>query len=33
MFKKIFGPLSDHLEISHTKKVFEPEERMDVHEH
>jgi urease accessory protein len=33
MFKKIFGPLSYHLEISRTTKVFEPEERMDVHEH
>jgi urease accessory protein len=33
MFKKIFGHFSDHLEISRTKKVFEPEEVMDVHEH
>ncbi len=33
MFKKIFGRLSDHLEISRTKMVFEPEEGMDVHEH
>lgn len=34
MFKKIFGPLSDHLEISRAKMVFEPEEgMMDVHEH
>ena len=33
MFKKIFGPLSDHLEISRTKMVFEPEEGIDIHEH
>ena len=33
MFKKIFSTLSDHLEISHTKMVFEPQEGMDVHEH
>ena len=33
MFKKIFGRLSHHLDISRTKKVFEPEEGMDVHEH
>jgi urease accessory protein len=33
MFKKIFGPLLDHLEISQAKVVFEPQEGMDVHEH
>jgi urease accessory protein len=33
MFKKIFGPLLDHLEISQAKMVFEPEEGIDVHEH
>ena len=33
MFKKIFGPISDHLQISQAKMVFEPEEGMDVHEH
>ena len=33
MFKKIFAPLLDHLEISQAKMVFEPEEGMDVHEH
>jgi urease accessory protein len=33
MFKKIFGSLLDHLEISHARMVFEPEEGMDVHEH
>ncbi len=33
MFKKIFGRFSDHLEISRTQKVFEPDEEMDVHEH
>jgi urease accessory protein len=33
MFKKIFGRVLDHLEISQAKMVFEPEEEMDVHEH
>ena len=33
MFRKIFGPISDHLEISQAKMVFEPEEGMDLHEH
>jgi hypothetical protein len=33
MFKKIFGSLLDHLEISHARMVFEPEEGIDVHEH
>ncbi len=33
MFKKIFGRLLDHLEITQTKMVFEPEEGTDVHEH
>lgn len=33
MFKKIFGRFSDHLEISRTNRVFEPDEEMDVHEH
>ena len=33
MFKKIFGRLSDHLQITQTKMVFEPEEGTDVHEH
>ena len=33
MFKKIFGRVLDHLEISQDKMVFEPEEGMDVHEH
>jgi urease accessory protein len=33
MFKKIFGRLLDHLEITQAKMVFEPEEGMDVHEH
>jgi urease accessory protein len=33
MFKKMFGPLLDHVEISHTKMVFEPEEGIEVHEH
>jgi urease accessory protein len=33
MFKKIFGRLLDHLEITQSKMVFEPEEGTDVHEH
>jgi urease accessory protein len=33
MFKKIFGRVLDHLEISQAKMVFEPEEGMDIHEH
>ena len=34
MFKKMFRSLLDHVEISHTKTVFEPEEGMtDIHEH
>ena len=33
MFKKIFGRLLDHLEITPAKMVFEPEEGTDVHEH
>lgn len=33
MFKKMFGSLLNHIEISHTKMVFEPEEGQDVHEH
>ncbi len=33
MFKKIFGRVLDHLEITQVKMVFEPEEGMDVHEH
>lgn len=33
MFKKIFGRLLDHLEITQAKMVFEPEEGTDVHAH
>jgi urease accessory protein len=33
MFKKIFGRLLDHLEITQARMVFEPEEETDVHEH
>jgi len=33
MFKKIFGRILDHLEITQAKMVFEPEEGTDVHEH
>jgi urease accessory protein len=33
MFKKIFGRLLDHLEITQAKMVFEPEVGTDVHEH
>ena len=33
MFKKIFGRLLDHQELTQAKMVFEPEEGTDVHEH
>jgi len=33
MFKKMFGRLLEHLEITQAKMVFEPEEGTDVHEH
>jgi len=33
MFKKLFAPISDHLEIKKTKMVFEAEEGAEVHEH
>jgi urease accessory protein len=33
MFKKIFGRVLDHLEITQAKMVFEPEEGTDIHEH
>jgi urease accessory protein len=33
LFKKIFGRLLDHIEITQAKMVFEPEEGMDVHAH
>ncbi|MEW5839749.1 hypothetical protein [Nitrososphaera sp.] len=33
MFRKLFGHMNEHLEISGDKIVFEPEEGMDVHEH
>lgn len=33
MFRKMFGPLLDHLTISNTRMVFEPAEGMDVREH
>lgn len=33
MFKKMFGRLLEHVEITQAKMVFEPEENMDVHEH
>lgn len=33
MFKKIFGRLLEHVEITQAKMVFEPEEGMGVHEH
>lgn len=33
MFKKLFAPINDHLEIKKTMMVFEPEEDTEVHEH
>lgn len=33
MFKKLFAPLGDHLEIKSSTMVFEPEEGTEVHEH
>lgn len=33
MFKTLFKPIGDHLEITKTKMVFEPDEGVDVHEH
>ena len=33
MFKKLFSPVNDHLEIKTTKIVFEPEEGAEIHEH
>lgn len=33
MFKKLFAPINDHLEIQKTTMVFEPEEGTEIHEH
>lgn len=33
MFKKLFAPINDHLEIKKTMMVFEPEEDTEMHEH
>lgn len=33
MFKKLFVPVYEHLEIKTTRMVFEPEEGAEIHEH
>jgi len=33
MFRKLFSPIINHLELEKVKMVFEPEEALDVHEH
>ena len=33
MFKKLFGPINEHLDIKKRMMVFEPEEGMEMHEH
>jgi urease accessory protein len=33
MFRKLFHPFHDHIEIESKRIVFEPSETMDVHEH
>lgn len=33
LLRKLFGPIVEHLEVSSTIIVFEPEEGIDVHEH
>jgi urease accessory protein len=33
IFRKLFAPIAEHLEISNTKMVFEPEEGTEIHEH
>ena len=33
MFRKLFAPIAEHLEINKTKMVFEPEEGTAIHEH
>jgi urease accessory protein len=33
MFRKLLDPITDHIEISKTQMVFEPEEGSHIHEH
>jgi urease accessory protein len=33
MFKKLFSPVNEHIEIKKTEMVFEPDEGMNIHEH
>jgi urease accessory protein len=33
MFKKLFAPITEHLEITKTQMVFEPQEGTEIHEH
>jgi urease accessory protein len=33
IFRKLFAPIAEHLEINKTKMVFEPEEGTEIHEH
>jgi hypothetical protein len=33
MFKKLFAPVNEHIEIKKTEMVFEPDEGMNIHEH
>ncbi len=33
MFKKLFEPINEHLEIKKTTMVFEPEDGTEIHEH
>jgi urease accessory protein len=33
IFRKLFAPIAEHLEINNTKMIFEPEEGTEIHEH
>jgi urease accessory protein len=33
IFRKLFAPIAEHLEINNTNMVFEPEEGTEIHEH
>jgi urease accessory protein len=33
IFRKLFAPIDEHLEINKTKMVFEPQEGTEIHEH
>lgn len=33
IFRKLFAPIAEHLEINRTKMVFEPQEGTEIHEH